>query len=553
MFEEATDDIKTEVLDHHGLVAAICEELQLKAKIDDRIGSKDPRRVVQPGTAIVAMIINGLGFTNRRLYLTPQFFQSKPIQMLLGEDVQAQDLNDHALGKALDEVADYGSSRLFAEMAFTIAKEQHLLEDMIESRLDSTSFSLHGKYDTEEDAEVIEICKGYSKDHRPDLNQVLLSLVMGTPANLPMWMESNSGNKSDKVSFHETVRRMRAFQKQLKLNDSHWIADSAFYTTDKLLSHKNLKWTTRVPETIGVCKRLLEEDDFQWTELDSGYSFTEVGTWYGNIKQRWIIVKSEQAFQREAKTLDKKIKKELENALKACWHLGNERFSCKKDAEAALVKLNKQYRFHRVEGHIEELLKYSTKGRPKLSDKPTISGVKIVCHPTADKSRIDQEKRCKGRFVIATNDLDDKQLPATRIVNSYRGQQNVERGFCFLKDPWFMVNSFFLKKRKRIEALMMIMTLCLFVYNLAQYRIRKALKKHHQTIPNQKGKEFQKPTLKWIFQIMEGIGVTHFFDEIKSRWRSLVTNIDATRRIIIVLFGEAACKIYGLKKNFAGK
>jgi len=553
MFEEATDDVKTEVLDHHGLVAAICEEIQLKTKINDRIGSKDPRRVIQPGTAIVAMIINGLGFTNRRLYLTPQFFQSKPVQMLLGEDVQAQDLNDHTLGKVLDEVADYGSSSLFAEIAFLIAKEQHLLKDMTESRLDSTSFSLHGKYETEEDAEVVEICKGYSKDHRPDLNQVLLSLVMGTPANLPMWMESNSGNISDKVSFHETVRRMRTFQKQLHLNDSHWVADSAFYTPDKLLNHRGLKWTTRVPETISACRRLLEEDDFQWTELDNGYSFSEIGTWYGNIKQRWIIVKSEQAFEREAKTLDKKIKKELETASKACWHLGNERFSCKKDAEAALAKLNKQYRFHRIEGHMDEVLQYPSRGRPKLNDKPTMSGVKVVCHPVADELRIDQEKRRKGRFVIATNDLNEVKLPAKHIINSYRRQQDVERGFCFLKDPWFMVSSFFLKKRKRIEALMMVMTLCLFVYNLAQYRFREALRTNHQTIPNQKGKAFQKPTLKWIFQIMEGIGVTHFFDEIKSRWRSLVTNIDSTRRIIITLFGEVACKIYGLKKNFAGK
>lgn len=130
MLEVADENIKTEILDHHGIVAATCREIQLKEEINKRIGSQDPRRVVQPGLAIVAMIINGLGFTNRRLYLTPQFFQSKPMQLLLGEDVQARDLNDHALGKALDEIAAYGSTKLFAELAFSIAEREGLLEDM---------------------------------------------------------------------------------------------------------------------------------------------------------------------------------------------------------------------------------------------------------------------------------------------------------------------------------------------------------------------------------------------------------------------------------------
>ena len=68
-------DIKTMVMDHHGLVAAVCRDLGIIDKINARVGSKDPRRVIQPGLAVAAMIINGLGFTNRRLYLSPQFFE----------------------------------------------------------------------------------------------------------------------------------------------------------------------------------------------------------------------------------------------------------------------------------------------------------------------------------------------------------------------------------------------------------------------------------------------------------------------------------------------
>ena len=59
--------VKTQVMDHHGIVASVCKDLKIAERINSRIGSKDPRRVIQPGTAVVAMIINALGFTNRRL------------------------------------------------------------------------------------------------------------------------------------------------------------------------------------------------------------------------------------------------------------------------------------------------------------------------------------------------------------------------------------------------------------------------------------------------------------------------------------------------------
>ena len=187
---------KTEVMDHHGLVAAISRDLGIAEKINRRIGSQDPRRVVQPGVACVAMIINGLGFTNRRLYLTPQFFESKSVVSLFCENITASDLNEHCMGKALDEIAAYGSSQLYAEIAFEIAMEQEILASS--NHLDTTSFNLQGAYNHDEPSHCIEVVHGYSKDNRPDLKQVMMSLTMNGPANIPIWMEPLSGNSSDK-------------------------------------------------------------------------------------------------------------------------------------------------------------------------------------------------------------------------------------------------------------------------------------------------------------------------------------------------------------------
>jgi transposase len=112
-----------------------------------------------------------------------------------------------------------------------------------------------------------------------------------------------------------------------------------------------------------------------------------------------------------------------------------------------------------------------------------------------------------------------------------------------------MVDSIFLKTPKRIEALMMVMTLCLMVYNIAQYKMRKALKEREETIPNQLNKPVQNPTIRWIFQLMEGIGVIQLYDVAKKEVKRLVTNLNQLRKKIIRLFGDTACILYGLNQK----
>ena len=108
-----------------------------------------------------------------------------------------------------------------------------------------------------------------------------------------------------------------------------------------------------------------------------------------------------------------------------------------------------------------------------------------------------------------------------------------------------MLGSVFLKKPSRVSALM-VMRLCLMVYNLAEYRLRETLKRNDETLPNQKGKAVTKPTVRWVFQLMEGINIIHFRDERGEVERTLITNIDALRTKILHLFGQTACKMYGL-------
>jgi Domain of unknown function (DUF4277) len=136
MLEIAGEEIQTLSMDHHGLVASVCKDLKIAERIDKRLGV-DEQRVVSPGQAVVAMILNGLGFTNRRLYLTHQFFETKPVSRLLDANIKAEDITDYTLGHTLDEIWEYGSSKLFGEVAFETALENNLLGSM--NHLDTTS------------------------------------------------------------------------------------------------------------------------------------------------------------------------------------------------------------------------------------------------------------------------------------------------------------------------------------------------------------------------------------------------------------------------------
>ena len=152
----------------------------------------------------------------------------------------------------------------------------------------------------------------------------------------------------------------------------------------------------------------------------------------------------------------------------------------------------------------------------------------------------------KGRFILATNDLDGINYTDEQMLKEYKEQQKVEGGFRFLKDPWFMVDSIFLKSPKRIEALMMVMTLCLLVYNIAQYRLRELLKEKNETLPNQLGKQVKNPTLRWIFQIMEGVSIVRFYEAGNILKNEVIANLNDLRKKIIELFGNTAMRMYGL-------
>lgn len=533
-------------LDHLGIISAVFKDLGLVEKLNQRLPRFDIRRIVSNGHAILAMVLNGLGFSNRRLYLMPQFLENKPVDLLISPNLKPKHFDDHVLGRALDEISEYGASKLFVEIAFDVALEQRLLGKS--AHIDTTSFSFEGNYAEDPNGgEAVSICHGFSKDHRPDLKQVVLNMAVSGPANMPIFMEPKDGNSSDKQTLYNGIETVRRFQNQLSegFKDFLWIADSALYTKDRLLACNDFFWISRVPETITEAKAMvrLNDKDLNWIAASEGYRYVARTSNYGGIEQRWILVFSEQAYKREKLTFESNLKKQKEKLEKDVSKLRNEIFGCKDDAKRALEKVMIRFPFYKAASfEAKPVEKHTGSGRPKKDATKTIKGYQLEIEISANDEKVQTELSTKGRFILATNQLAIEN--SAEILESYKQQQNVEQGFRFLKDPWFMADTMFLKSPRRIEALMMVMTLCLMIYNISQHRMRVALEEQNETIPNQLGKQTSTPTLRWAFQLMEGVIVARELLQTHET-RTTYFNLNALRVKIVRLFGPLACEIYG--------
>jgi transposase len=134
--------MRVERLDHLGIVAGVCQEIGLAAYLDALAGPSQQQ--VSVGTATVAMILNGLGFSNRRLYLVSQFFATKPVEHLLGPGITADMLHDDCLGRTLDWLYEHDPTALFAGIARQARQRFGLAARQV--HVDTTSFSVSGAY-----------------------------------------------------------------------------------------------------------------------------------------------------------------------------------------------------------------------------------------------------------------------------------------------------------------------------------------------------------------------------------------------------------------------
>lgn len=528
----------TKTLDHHGLVAGFCKDIALADIIDKALNGASPERHISIGQLVTAMVINGLGFTGRTLHMYGEYFRNKPVDRLIGDGILPEHINDDSLGRCLDRLYEYGVSDLYQQLGEAVVTKLGLTTSSL--HLDSTSFHYDGQATEGEEFAHISIAKGYSRDHRPELNQVILNLICENQSGIPVYMKPANGNSNDMEGFKQIVKAHIGSLKAAQAS-RYLVADAALYVQETIaaLDKQGQYFITRVPQTLKEAKALVcQAPTLSFAPISDGYEGVYYDSDYGGVKQKWLLVRSDQAYKREQHNLNKRMLKAGELARKSFKRLCQQRFACEQDAKQAIDLWQHKQNVCNVNASVITVPVYKGAGRPKQEQVPERIDYQITGSLYTPLASRQQALQQLGLFIIATNDVSDA-LEMADLLDHYKSQQKVEKGFRFLKSPDFLTSAIYLKNPERIEALLMVMTCCLMVYAGLEHKIRKALVEQGAYFPDMKYKPAQRPTARWVFQCFEDITIMYLPDKL-----TMVANLLPRNQTIIDCLGKHTQRIY---------
>lgn len=512
---------------HLGIVVGVFDTLEIGKYIDEVI-PKTRHHHITHGTGIKSLSLNGLGYNEGRLSLMPDFFEDIATERLLGKGIMAKHLNEYALGETLDAIAEYGPTRLFTGIVLRMMEKLPL--DAQRLHHDTTSISVTGEYDREFKTRIIEIVRGHSKDHRDDLKQFVISLVTNQDG-IPVFMEPLSGNVSDKKILLKSIQAVRS--NLVTQQTIYHMADSAFYTSENIQSlGQHCFWISHVPMTITEAKELVASE-VSWTSCeDIRYKFAVYDSVYGGIQQRWVLFHSAEQQKRVDAKLMSRLEKQMKKDKTALKKLCSKGFACEPDARAVVERWyarNPRYCIEDVTVTSGHQRKSGKRGRPLTNELCEVV-YRVSCKIALDEKWVSRTREQAGRFILTSNDTS---IDPETMLEYYKEQNSVERGFRFLKDKRFHISEVYLKNENRIAALSMLMVLCLLLYSVAEWLFRKILKELNATVMNPRNKPTARPTMKRVFFLFR-------------RVRQVLELVDSTVHCRLLNVNEEIIRITGL-------
>lgn len=527
------------------VINQLCGEIGFEDLIDEQLEWDPSHCKLSPGQRLKALVINIL-CGRQPLYKVEQFYYEQDVELLFGPDVKAEDFNDDSLARGLDKLYQADPWKVYSSLAMSTLRALNLKLEVLHN--DTTSVSVFGAYDRPSE---LNITRGHSKDHRPDLKQIVLGLGT-TPQRIPVLATIEDGNMSDKkwsIAFIKKLRKQLSAEEWVNLLH---VADSALVTTENIREiHYDLNFLSRLPDTFSLCQTLKEKawSSGQWQEVgalsdEKGAATYALQSFYEDFAgrlTRFIVVYSDHLAERKAKTFKKQRDKERDRLEKAFQSLQQTDFQCAEDALAAWQDFQKKHqsRYFQLEATVQEeqqRIKRKTRGRPKKGETPQTRTVYRV-HQQAlhvNEEAIKKQEQLLSTFVLVSNEryrYEDKKL-----LEIYKGQSAAETRFKFLKSP-AMLDGVYLKHPERVEALGIVFVMALLLYGMLEYRIRKAMtfEKVPLILPGKR--KSIKPTGQALLESLTSIKVLLIPKEEGSTQRFLLGNAEETACRIVQLAG----------------
>jgi transposase len=501
-------EIEVYPVHHLPILKAYADQLGLVSLINHYVPTE---MNVDAGTVVLGLVLDTLSGRSP-LYRLEEFFAHQDTELLLGKALPPHAFNDDAVGRVLDRLYDFGTMRLFTACAVRAATRFGLERRYV--HFDTTSRSVWGEYQFAETQDLpFQVTYGYSKDKRPDLKQFVLSTLCIDRA-VPIWGKPEDGNASDKTLNATLLSEIAQLLAHYGVQRGAYIyiADAALVTEDNLAALGDTLFITRLPATYSECGRVIAEAvaHNRWEEVGvltqtpptkhrpgTCYKVAEGEvTLYGKA-YRAVVVHSSSQDQSRQKHLARELQASYATLEATVREATQPEYFCHADAEAAAAKLRaQQSAYHEVEVRVEEHPKYGP-GRPSQQQPRVIKALRYGLQGTLREraeviARKTQETSC---FVLLTNVPTAGAMAhrAGDVLRAYKEQHGIEQNFSFLKDP-LIVNSLFLKKPERIEALGLVLLLALLLWRLVERTLRGHVETTETPLTGWDKKATKKPT-----------------------------------------------------------
>lgn len=429
------------------------------------------------------------------------------------DEFLAKTINDDALSRALDRLFKTDRASLLTKLVVTMIKKYNISTDQIHN--DSTSVKFSGAY-SEQNPKAVQLKHGHSKDHRPDLKQLVYSLSVTRDGAIPIHFKAYDGNRTDDTTHWEIWQSLRGL---LGRSDFLYVADSKLCVSEtmKNIDREQGHFVTIVPKTR------LEISEFSEKALASQVRWKPL--WQQRSTRKRKIDHFEVAeglFQlREGyrvywyRSSEKKIRDSQnreDRIIEARQHLLTLNESTRRGpkSEAALMKAAEKILTRygardwlSVTVHATEVEKFRQTRRGKSTQSSLFKRTLHKAYSIVVSNNIEAvalSQAMDGIFPLTTN----KDIPALDVLKAYKFQPHLEKRHSLFKTV-LEVAPVFLKKNDRIEALIFVYFIAQFVAALIERKLRAAMAdKNIATLPIlPEGRPTKTPTATSVFEQFE--------------------------------------------------
>lgn len=529
----------THRLGHLPILMAYVRKMRVIELIDEAC-PVDGRSKVSHGHC-VAVILCGVFVGVHSLWRVAERLRSYDMATVMQDpEFDLHHFHDDRLGAALDALYLGGLDALMTRLAVGVIDHFSLTTKYL--RFDTTAFALHGDYATEDPYERLadvtpppKVVRGYSKDHRPDLKQVMFGMIVTDDGGVPVMGGVLSGNTADSKAAADFFGRLREVVRDPR--EVVCIGDCKSWCLPVLARCQDdgLRLLSRLPRhhrlhdivMAGIGPVQIEEvaeDACEYFGMDVEESgkitiVADDGTVthrHVTVPARAIRVYSPALLSTKRATLKRACERERKRAAKEIATMQSFVYACEEDARNDAVRRISDLDFELHMIGVATVTHHEgpstcRPGRPR-KNKPAPTTTTMTSHwrvtysiTDMDATSIETHLRKQATYVLirtreATWDIEDRDM-----IPAYRRQFVVEQGFSWLKST-AVINPIYLHTPHRIASLGFIYCIGLMAWNLIQRNVRTYLKANQLGLPYHHKKKSDHITTRFLFELFANLG-----------------------------------------------